>query len=377
MSASRIYKELIRRISFPCGHIPCRHSAMTGANGVFTMATSNTPPWSSTATLGSILFSCIILSISFYRLAPRYPTAKQSAWILTTISSAVMTLASIPFLYDYFSNGGSVKYVRTIPNLTVTVSRFFQSYLAMDMTMGAVYYRSEVGLLTGWIHHPVYIMIVELAIMRSWSHIFCLCAAMEVPTFFLGFMALHPDFRSNTAFAVAFFLTRILFHIILCISYFLHDNRTQVAGGSYLPSILLAIIFPVHAMWFYGCIQGFYRRASERHTTPISTTIDEVGILPIDPPPETQSKRAGTSRPSSKVVDNARSTDTTPSPTFTTQDSKLRSRRFYSRSISLSSTNDPRSSVTGKLRTRLYASLPNREVVFDYVGLGRGSAQEQ
>ena len=74
---------------------------------------------------------CIILSMFFYRLAPRYPTAKQSAWILTTISSAVMTLASIPFLYDYFSNGGSVKYVRIIPNLSVTVCRFFQSFLAM------------------------------------------------------------------------------------------------------------------------------------------------------------------------------------------------------------------------------------------------------
>ena len=196
-------------------------------------------------------------------------------------------------------------------------------------------------------------------------------------------MTLHPDFRSNTAFAVVFFLTRILFHIILCISYFLHDNRTQVTGGSYLPSLLLAIIFPVHAMWFYGCLQGFYRRASERQTTPISTTIDEVGILPVDrkvsPPPETQSKCAAPSHPSSKVVG---STDTTPSPTFTTQDSKLehsklRSRRFYSRSVNLSSTNDSRSSVTGKLRTRLYASLPNREVVFDYVGLGRGSVQEQ
>lgn len=199
-------------------------------------------------------------------------------------------------------------------------------------------------------------------------------------------MTLHPDFRSNIAFAVAFFLTRILFHIILGISYFLHDNRTQATGGSYLPSILLATIFPLHAMWFYGCIQGFYRRASQRHT-PISS-IDELGILPIDrklsPPPETQSKRAGRSRPSSRVVDNrhnARSTDTTPSPTFPTYDSKLehsklRSSRFYSRSVSLSS-NDSRSSVTGKLRTKLYASLPNREVVFDYVGLGRGSAQEQ
>ena len=194
-------------------------------------------------------------------------------------------------------------------------------------------------------------------------------------------MILHPYFRSDIVFAVAYFLTRILFHIVLGISYFLHDNRTQATGGSYLPSILLATIFPMHVMWFYGCIKGFYRRASQRRAS--LSTVDEVGISPVDrkvsPPPETQSKRAAPSHPSSKVVG---STDTTPSPTFTTQDSKLehsklRSRRFYSRSVNLSSTNDSRSSVTGKLRTRLYASLPNREVVFDYVGLGRGSVQEQ
>ena len=200
-------------------------------------------------------------------------------------------------------------------------------------------------------------------------------------------MTLHPDFRSNITFAVAFFLTRILFHIVLGISYFLHDNRTQTTGGSYLPSLLLAIIFPLHAMWFYSCIQGFYRRASQRHTPTISTK-GEPGILPVDrkvsPPPETQSKPVSRSPPSSRVVDNrqnTRSADTTPSPTFPVFDSKvehskLRSRRFYSRSVSLSSS-DSRSSVTGKLRTKLYASLPNREVVFDYVGLGRGSAQEQ
>lgn len=197
-------------------------------------------------------------------------------------------------------------------------------------------------------------------------------------------MTLHPDFRSNTAFAIAFFLTRILFHIILGISYFLHDNRTQATGGSYLPSLLLATILPLHVMWFYGCIQGFYRRASQRHTP-----IDEV--VPVDrkvsPPPETQGKRAAQSRPSSSsVVDNrhsTNSTDATPSPTIATFDSKLehsklqvRSRRFYSRSVTLSS-NDSRFSVTGKLRTKLYASLPNREVVFDYVGLGRGGSKQE
>ena len=42
-----------------------------------------------------------------------------------------MTLVSLPFLYDYFSNGGSVKYIRTVPNLAVAANRFFQSYMAV------------------------------------------------------------------------------------------------------------------------------------------------------------------------------------------------------------------------------------------------------
>lgn len=301
-----------------------------------------------------------------------------------------MTLASLPFLYDYFSHGASVKYVRNVPNLSVAANRFFQSYLAIDLALGSVYYRSQITLLSGWIHHTVYIMIVELAIRRSWSHIFCLCAAMEIPTFFLGFMTLYPELRSNILFAISFFLTRILFHIILGISYFLHDNRTQVIGGSYLPSLLLAMIFPLHAMWFYGCIKGFFRRASQRHTnTPVSTLVVP-DILSVDHPtklPPPQTKRTARSR----VTDTRhipRSTDSTPSPSFSTYDlklerSKLHSRRFYSRSMSVSSSsssnnnNDSRSSVTRTFRTRLYASLPNREVVFDYVGLGRGSVQEQ
>jgi hypothetical protein len=200
-------------------------------------------------------------------------------------------------------------------------------------------------------------------------------------------MTLHPEFRNNILFAVAYFFTRILFHLVLVVSYFLRDNRTLTTGGSYMPSLLLASIFPLHAMWFYGCLKGFFRRASQRDAL-VSPTKVEVDIPPVDrkvnPLPDSQSRRTRRSRPITKVVDNqynTRSTDTTPSSTFSNYDlklerSKLHSRRFYSRSLSVSS-NDSRSSVTGTLRTKLYASLPNREVVFDYVGLGRASAQEQ
>lgn len=99
----------------------------------------------------------------------------------------------------------------------------------------------------------------------------------KAPVFLLGFMTLHPKYRNDVVFAVAFFTVRILFHVVLGVSYFLHDNRAQATGGSYIPSLILASVFPLHVIWFRGCIMGFYRRASRR--TPVST-LAEPKVLP-------------------------------------------------------------------------------------------------
>lgn len=41
-------------------------------------------------------------------------------------------------------------------------------------------YRSQLSFLTGWVHHLVYIAILEFTIRHAWTHMFCLCACMEV-----------------------------------------------------------------------------------------------------------------------------------------------------------------------------------------------------
>jgi hypothetical protein len=65
----------------------------------------------------------------YHLLAPLFTTPKQLSWILTTVASAIMTLVSIPFMWDYVLSGGDVKRVRTLSTLTYTTTRFFQAYL--------------------------------------------------------------------------------------------------------------------------------------------------------------------------------------------------------------------------------------------------------
>jgi hypothetical protein len=113
----------------------------------------------------------------------------------------------------------------------------------------------------------------------------------KIPTFFLAFKSMHPELRNklNVVFSVTFFLTRILLHVILGVSYSLHDNRTRITDGSYIPSLFMAMVFPLHVMWFYGSIKGFIRRAARRRT-PVSTTIDTPPVdQKVNPVPESQS----------------------------------------------------------------------------------------
>ncbi|KAG5717415.1 hypothetical protein E4T56_gene7691 [Termitomyces sp. T112] len=153
-----------------------------------------------------------------------------------------MSIVSIPFLWDYLANGGSLKHVRALPELAIITSRFFQTYLVSDLVLGYIYYRPSITMLMGWIHHPLYVIIVELSIRRSWFQLFCLTASMEIPTFVLGISTLFPQLRCDSLFAVCFFMTRILLHIVLG-------------------------ILPLHLLWFMKCIKRFICRA--RRTIPV------------------------------------------------------------------------------------------------------------
>jgi hypothetical protein len=63
---------------------------------------------------------------------------------------------------------------------------------------------------------------------------------------------------------VAFFTTRIVFHVVLLVSYISEETRKQATGGSFIPAIVLAMVLPLHVLWFVGCIKGFIRRAAQK-----------------------------------------------------------------------------------------------------------------
>jgi hypothetical protein len=128
----------------------------------------------------------------------------------------------------------------------------------------------------------------------------------QLPTFILSFTVLVPSLRSNVLFALCFFSTRILLHIILFFSYLPKQVRIATTGGSILPATILAAVFPLHAMWFRGCINGFIRRAKKNGSKAFNEVDPDEIALPdtittLAPPPLTPDSVPTTPTPEGTV----------------------------------------------------------------------------
>lgn len=74
-------------------------------------------------------FVALVLAFHIFAGPSGFAAVKQVAWIITTMSSFIMTVGSLPFVWDYVCGRGDVKSVRAFPELAVPMSRFFQAYL--------------------------------------------------------------------------------------------------------------------------------------------------------------------------------------------------------------------------------------------------------
>ncbi|WWC89754.1 uncharacterized protein L201_004680 [Kwoniella dendrophila CBS 6074] len=210
---------------------------------------------------------CGIIYTGFYlayeKLSPKFESERKKAYILSSISSCVMTLSSIPFFLSYLIYGleetfhqGQLDYLGQLGEFCTI---FFGVYLFADLSIGYVKYRSQVGLLTGWIHHTVYIGLMFYTINAGITPIFLTGAIMELPTFDLAISNLFPAVRNDFRFLSSFFIFRILYHTIYLIDCARPSSRAYM-GNTWIPTIMLSLALLMHISWFKGGIMGYLKR---------------------------------------------------------------------------------------------------------------------
>jgi hypothetical protein len=196
--------------------------------------------------LGVAMSMTLYLTFFFGALKTKFATTdKQISWLLTFMSSGGLTLASIPRFYRFWKSGWNIQSFQVDRTLDTLVLCYFVSYLILDLCLGSIYYKRQINILTGWIHHSVYTIITVYFLRYRLGGFFTTASILEMPTLIMALGSLRSRFRSDYLFAATFFAFRLVFHAFM-IKTLKQNHHIRSLW------IVAASIFPLHLFWFHG-----------------------------------------------------------------------------------------------------------------------------
>jgi hypothetical protein len=225
----------------------------------------------------------IIFTLVSHRFPSKFAVLKVQAWLLTLLSSAIMTLGSIPLVIAFMRENRQLNtFSQTNSAFSTGICAYFISYLISDLLIGSIYYRSLIHPVSGWFHHCLYIILVFYIIQISVPGIFTIFGILEAPTFIIALGSIHPPFRSDRLFGLLFFLTRICLHVY--ITFKIYQGFPE--NYHYLIS---ASIIPLHVMWFRGWIKSQLKAKNVKVIQVDTSTLSkhdkqEQSVIPIPQP---------------------------------------------------------------------------------------------
>lgn len=137
-------------------------------------------------------------------------------------------------------------------NVINLIILYFTSYLLFDITVGSIYYKNSIDILSGYIHHIVYFFISIYAIYSNNQAIYLLFFIEEFPTFVLGLGSYNKRYRHNNLFGFSFLFFRIIYHIILTYGITKYSDHYEI-----LPFSIMALC--LHIFWWKNWITKYYK----------------------------------------------------------------------------------------------------------------------
>jgi len=205
------------------------------------------------------IYSTVILCAIGFISVLTLKDAKRIAWGISLVNSVVLTVGSIVCLCCYaipahheifaFEAKKEIFYGRTNGGVALTI--WFALANIIDLVFGLIFYRSKMGLLSSFIHHPVFIWMSFFAATGNglftsdlpFIPAFNLLFLVEVPTMLLAFGSVWSSLRTDMGFGVTFFLFRLVFH----------GYMMALAAHSGVNTPLLCCFigpFLLHVFWF-------------------------------------------------------------------------------------------------------------------------------
>lgn len=175
-------------------------------------------------------------------------TIKQKAHIMSIKSSLTLFLLGIYFNYYYFTSGFSQDKFYTFLektdslNFAKLIVLYFSAFLLTEIWIGNKEYPEYMTSISGNFHHTIYIGVNLIALYTGLYPLYLLHMMSEFPTFVMSLGSFDNELRNDNLFGITFFITRIVYHLILTVVF----RHKKILLGLSLASLSL------HIYWFYG-----------------------------------------------------------------------------------------------------------------------------
>ncbi len=212
------------------------------------------------------IYVAILLSLTIFGVVTLKHEAKRFAWLISLVNSGVMTLLGVIYAIVKFSQypgvlnmtHNDITVFNSVDNFTALASLWFAIANMFDLAVGSLFYPKYVGLLTGWVHHTLFIWIMHTcttgnalyATVRPFASLFVLLCIEEFPTFLLSLGSMFPSCRVDLGFGVSFFLLRILYHGYM-FAYLVKLSCDNTVIGIFVVSLTM------HLNWFYAWVTKY------------------------------------------------------------------------------------------------------------------------
>ena len=185
-----------------------------------------------------ILIHQIIGCVLFFQIVWHFENKtdkRKYSNIFTLWSSILLSIFSIIYIITRNNYYASLTYA------------IFISYLILEIIYGSIYFNEYMPLISGYIHHIIYILITIYSLYTYDMEIlslFSICFLVEVPTILLNLKRYYniKSKKLELIYGILFFIFRIILNIYLIYTFKNFDNLLWSSG---------IIVLFVHLKVFY------------------------------------------------------------------------------------------------------------------------------
>lgn len=223
----------------------------------------------------AVCISTVLLTLIAIYGKVFFPETKKLAWIISLFNSGMMLVAGIVYLtvksssyVKLFTFEPDRRLFHGIDNFSALVCIWFACANLMDLAFGMIFYRSQLGLITAYFHHTVFIWIMITATTGNGGFItvtrfapaFAAMLVEELPTFLLALGSVFPSLRTDLGFGISFFALRICLHLHSLV-YGLYSAIDGPVVGLYLLTLTM------HVNWFYSWVTKYGMKMMKKRSS--------------------------------------------------------------------------------------------------------------